>query len=49
MEVLHVKDNFIPRFLIPSEELFDQDDVARKTTLVPTDKGVEYVNLGTTD
>jgi len=28
--------------------LFDQDDVARKPRLVPTEKGVEDVNIGTT-
>ena len=49
MEVLQLKDNVFPRGLIPLEELFDQDDVVRKPTLVPTVKGVEDVNLGTTD
>jgi len=29
--------------------LFDQDDVVRKPTLVPTEKGVEDVNIGTID
>lgn len=49
MDVLQLKDNVIPRGPIPLEELFDQDDAARKATLVPTDKGVENVNLGTVD
>ena len=49
MEVLQLKDNIIPRGIIPLEELFYQDDVARKPSLVPTDKGVEDVNIGTTD
>jgi len=49
MDVLQLKDNVIPRGLIPLEELFDQDDVARKPTMVPTDKGVEDVNIGTAD
>lgn len=49
MDVLQLKDNVIPRGLIPLEELFDQDNVARKPSLVPTDKGVEDVNLGTAD
>lgn len=31
------------------EDLFDQDDVAMKPTLAPTDKDVEDVNNGTTD
>jgi len=49
MDVLQLKDNVIPRGIIPLEELFDQDDVARKQTLVPTDKGVEDVNIGIAD
>ena len=49
MEVLQLKDNIIPRGLIPLEELFDQDDVARKPSLVPTNKGVEDINLKTID
>jgi len=49
MDVLQLKDNVIPRGIIPLEEFFDQDDVARKETLVSTDKGVEDVNIGTTD
>ena len=49
MDILQLKDNVIPRGLIPLEELFDQDDVAKKPSLVPTDKGVEDVNLGTAD
>jgi len=47
MEVLQLKDNVIPKGLIPLEELFDHDDVARKPTLQPTEKGVEEVNIGT--
>ena len=49
MEVLQLKDNIIARGLIPLEEIFYQDDVARKPSLVPTDKGVEDVNLGIAD
>ena len=49
MEVLQLKDNIIPRGLIPLKELFYQDDVARKLSLVPIDKGVEDVNLRTSD
>ena len=33
--------------MIPLEEIFDQDDVARKPTLQPIEKGVEEVNIGT--
>jgi len=49
MEVLQLKDNVIPKGLIPLEELFDHDDVARKLTLQPTEKGVEDMNLGTAE
>ena len=49
MDVLQLKDNVIPRGLVPLEELFYQDDVAKKQILVPNEKGVEDVNLGTTD
>ena len=48
MDVLQLKNNVIPKGLIPLEELFDQDDVARKPTLQPTEKGVEEVNIRTT-
>ncbi len=47
MDVLQLKNNVIPKGLIPLEELFDQDDVARKPTLQPTEKGVEEVNIAT--
>lgn len=47
MNVLQLKNNVIPKGLIPLGELFDQDDVAHKPTLQPTEKGVEEVNIGT--
>lgn len=49
VDILQLKDNNIPKGLIPLEDLFDQDDVARKFTLVPMEKGVEDMNIGTTD
>ena len=49
MDILQLKENVNPRGLIPLEELFDQDDVAIKPSLLPTEKGVEDVNLRTTD
>lgn len=48
MEVLQLKDNIIPKGLIPLEELFDQDDVAKKTTLFPTEKGAD-VKVGSVE
>ena len=40
MNVLQLKNNVIPKGLIPLEEIFDQDDVTHKPTLQPTEKGV---------
>jgi len=37
LEVVQLKENSIPRGLVPLEELFDHDDVAQKLTLVPTE------------
>ena len=47
VDILQWKDNNIPKGLVPLEELFDQDDVARKPTLVPTEKGVKDVKIRT--
>ena len=48
MDVLQPKNNIIPKGFIPLEENFDQDDVALKPNLQPTEKGVEEVNIRTT-
>ena len=47
VDILQLKDKNILKGLVPLEDLFDQDDVARKPTLVPTEKGVGDVNIGT--
>jgi hypothetical protein len=47
LEVLRLKDNVIPRGLVPLEELFDHDDIAQKPTMQPTEGGVEDLNIGT--
>ena len=49
IEILQLKDNNIPRGLLPLEELFDRDDVSKNPTMVPTEKGVEDVNIGVAD
>ena len=46
IEILQLKDNNILRGLVPLEELFDHDDVPKNPTMVPTEKGVEDVNIG---
>jgi len=47
--MLQLKYNNIPRGLVPLEELFDHDDVAKNPTIVPIEKGVEDINIGTAD
>lgn len=49
VDILQLKDKNILKGFIPLEDLFDEDDVARKPTLVPIEKGVEDVNIGTKD
>jgi len=46
--MLQLKNNVIPKGLIPLEELFDQDDIACKPTMQPIEKFVEEVNIRTT-
>ena len=45
--MLLLKNNQIPKFLIPLEILFDHDDIPLKSTLQPQPKEVEYCNIGT--
>lgn len=41
LKVMQLKDNAIPRGLVPLEELFDQNDVAQRPKLMPTKTWVE--------
>jgi hypothetical protein len=45
--MLVLKNNHIPRVLIPLERLFDQDDIPLKSTLRPQPEEVEDCNIGT--
>jgi hypothetical protein len=47
LDILQFKDNIFPRGLVPLEELFGFDDVAKKPKIEPTGKEVEYYNIGT--
>jgi hypothetical protein len=42
-----LKNNHIPRGMIPLERLFDQDDIPLKSTLRPHPEEVEDYNIGT--
>ena len=46
-EVLQLKNNSIPKGLIPLEKLFDQNDVFRSPKIQVDDEEVESRNLGT--
>ena len=46
-DIVQLKNNHIPRGLIPLEKLFDQNDVARDPKMKPTDDVVEEKNIGT--
>jgi hypothetical protein len=46
-DILQLKNNILPRGLVPLEELFDFNDVAKKPKIEPTGKEVEECNIGT--
>jgi hypothetical protein len=45
--VLHLKSNVLPRGLVPSEDLFDFNDVAKKPKIEANGQEVEDYNIGT--
>ena len=47
LDFLQLKDNILPRGLVPLEGLFYFDDVAKKPKIEPTGKEVEDCNIGT--
>ena len=46
-DIIQLKNNFIPRGLIPLEKLFDQNDVAKNPKVKPVENAVEDRNIGT--
>jgi hypothetical protein len=47
LDILQLKNNVLPRGLVPLEELFDFNDVANKPNIEPSGKEVEECNIGT--
>ena len=45
-EIIQLKNNSFPKDLVPLEELFYQNDVARIPRVVPTETKVEDFNIG---
>ena len=48
-EIIQLTNNSFPKGLVPLEELFDHNDVAKTLGLVPSDTEVEDLNIGTTN
>ena len=46
-DIIQLKNNFIPRGLIPLEKLFDQNDVAKNPKVKLVEDDVEDRNIGT--
>jgi hypothetical protein len=46
-DILHLKSNVLPRGLVPLEELFDFNDVAKKLKIKANGQEVEDCNIGT--
>jgi len=46
-DVLQLKNNILPRGLVPLEGLFDFNNVAKKANIEPTGREVEECNIGT--
>jgi hypothetical protein len=47
-EIIQLKNNSFPKGLVPLEELFDHNDVAKTLRVVPSETEVEDLNIGTT-
>ena len=45
-EILHLKNNTIPKGLVPLEELFGNNDVAKNPKVTPNEAKVEDYNIG---
>jgi len=46
-EILNLKNNFLPKGLVPLEDLFDSNDVARKPKMEHLRADIEECNIGT--
>ena len=48
-EILQLKGSSIPKGLLPLENCFDPNDVAKEPQLVPSCEYIEDINIGTVD
>lgn len=49
LEILNLKNNFFPKGLVPLDDLFDSNDVARKPKMEPLRADIEECNIETED
>ena len=49
VEVIELKDYFLPTGLTPLEDIFDANDVPRKPKMQPSNAAIEDCNIGTTE
>ena len=47
--IIQLKINYIPKGIIPLENLFDQNDVSKDPKFQPTENDIEDQNVGTQD
>jgi hypothetical protein len=45
-KILHLNNNFIPKGLVPLEQLFDRNNVPVKPTVLPKDDSIETYHIG---
>jgi hypothetical protein len=46
-DIMQLKNNIIPKGLVPLEKLFDNNDVVKSPKITVNDGDVEYCNIGT--
>jgi len=46
-DIIQLKSNSFPRGLVPLEDIFDSNDVAKSPKVAPRDEEVEECNIGT--
>ena len=46
-DIINLKSNSFPRGLVPLEDIFDSNDVAKRPKVAPRDDEVEECNIGT--
>jgi hypothetical protein len=45
-DIVQLKNNIIPKGLVPLEKLFDENDVARNPRITANDEDIEDCNIG---